>query len=66
MITKYITSVTTAFCPFNPRSGKTARNFLASLPPNARATMAIDIKMLPRSMAEKPATLALKFSTCPF
>ncbi|KAI5366328.1 Putative ribosomal protein L53 [Septoria linicola] len=61
MITKYITSVTTAFSPFNPKSGKTARNFLAMLPPNARSTMAIDVKLLPKAMAAKPATLELKF-----
>ncbi|CZT19281.1 probable mitochondrial ribosomal protein L44 [Ramularia collo-cygni] len=61
MITKYITGVTTTFSPFNPRSGKTVRNFLASLPPNARSTMAISIKMLPQTQAQDPATLALKF-----
>ncbi|EMF13711.1 mitochondrial ribosomal protein L44 [Sphaerulina musiva SO2202] len=61
MITKYITSVVTAFSPFNPKSGKTARNFLAALPSNARSTMTIDIQLLPKAMAAKPATLALKF-----
>ncbi|KAM3420114.1 hypothetical protein BST61_g3416 [Cercospora zeina] len=61
MITKYLTAVKTAFSPFNPRSGKTARNFLAQLPPNARSTMAIDVKLLPKAMANKPATLALSF-----
>jgi large subunit ribosomal protein L53 len=62
MISKYLTGVTTSFSPFNPRSGKTARNFLALLPPNARSTMAISIKMLPKALAAQPATLALKFS----
>jgi large subunit ribosomal protein L53 len=63
MITRFLTSVSTAFSPFNAKSGKTARNFLAMLPPNARNTMKIDIKQLPRTDAAKPATLALKFST---
>jgi len=63
MITRFLTSVSTAFSPFNPKSGKTARNFLALLPPNARTTMKIDIKQLPRADAAKPALLALKFST---
>ncbi|WPH01592.1 Hypothetical protein R9X50_00444000 [Acrodontium crateriforme] len=61
MLTKYITSVTTAFSPFNPRSGKTVRNFLAMLPPNARSTMAIDVKMHDKSAIEAPTTLAVKF-----
>ncbi|KAM0709377.1 hypothetical protein Q7P35_003415 [Cladosporium inversicolor] len=61
MLTKYLTSVTTAFSPFNPKSGKTARNFLAMLPPNARSTMAIDVKMLSQTQKSLPATLALKF-----
>lgn len=63
MITRFLTSVTTAFSPFNPKAGKTARNFLAMLPPNARSTMAINVKMLPRADAAKPAILALTFST---
>jgi large subunit ribosomal protein L53 len=62
MMTRFLTSVSTAFSPFNPKSGKTARNFLALLPPNARSTMKIDIKQLPRSDADKPAVLALTFS----
>lgn len=65
MLTKYITAVTTIFSPFNPRSGKTARNFLALLPPNARRDgMTISVKMLGQAGANTPATLALKFSTC--
>lgn len=63
MLTKYLTSVSAAFSPFNARSGKIARNFLALLPPNARSTMAIDIKMLGQEGAKMPARLALKFST---
>ena len=61
MLTKYITAVRTSFSPFNARSGKTARNFLALLPPNARSTMAIDVKMLRKSARAQPASLALKF-----
>lgn len=62
MLTKYLTSVATAFSPFNPKSGKTARNFLALLPPNARTTMAIDVKLLNQAQKDKPASLDLKFS----
>ncbi|KAL1311642.1 hypothetical protein AAFC00_001752 [Neodothiora populina] len=61
MITRFLTSVSTSFSPFNPKSGKTARNFLAMLPPNARSSMAINVKMLPRSEVAKPAVLALTF-----
>ncbi|KAM0712468.1 hypothetical protein Q7P37_011564 [Cladosporium fusiforme] len=61
MLTRYITSVSTAFSPFNPKSGKTARNFLAMLPPNARTSMSIDVKMLSQAQKLTPATLALKF-----
>jgi hypothetical protein len=62
MLTKYLTSVTTAFSPFNPKSGKPARNFLALLPPPAHKTMTIDVKMLSQAQKVLPATLALKFS----
>lgn len=62
MLTKYLTAVTTAFSPFNPRSGKTARNFLALLPPNARQTMTIDVQLLGQAQKNMPATMALKFS----
>jgi large subunit ribosomal protein L53 len=62
MLTKYLTSVTTAFSPFNPKSGKTARNFLALLPPTAHKTMTIDVKVLSQAQKIVPATLALKFS----
>ncbi|GAB7332054.1 hypothetical protein MBLNU13_g03947t1 [Cladosporium sp. NU13] len=61
MLTRYLTSVTTAFSPFNPKSGKTARNFLAMLPPNARTTMSIDVKILSQAQKSLPATMALKF-----
>lgn len=62
MITKYLTGVTTSFSPFNPRSGQTARKFLAMLPPNARSIMAIDVKMLGRGDASTPGVLKIKFS----
>jgi large subunit ribosomal protein L53 len=62
MLTKYITAVKTSFSPFNPRSGKTVRSFLALLPSNARSTMAIDVKMFGKAQAEAPATLAISFS----
>ena len=65
MLTKYITSVSAVFSPFNARSGKTARNFLALLPPNARSTMAIDVQMIGRNGSSQPASLALKFSMLP-
>ncbi|TKA82851.1 hypothetical protein B0A55_00963 [Friedmanniomyces simplex] len=61
MLTKYLTGVTTAFSPFNAHSGKIIRSFLALLPPNARSTMAIDVKMFGQSEAQKPAMLTLKF-----
>ncbi|PNS18015.1 hypothetical protein CAC42_3974 [Sphaceloma murrayae] len=62
MITRYLTSVKTIFSPFNAKSGKTARSFLALLPPNARsAGMKIDVKMLPQSGASQPGVLNLTF-----
>ncbi|TKX27274.1 hypothetical protein C1H76_0568 [Elsinoe australis] len=62
MITRYLTSVKTTFSAFNPRSGKTARSFLALLPPNARsAGMKIDVKMLPQSGAAQSGALTLTF-----
>jgi large subunit ribosomal protein L53 len=63
MLTKYITAVKTSFSPFNARTGKTVRNFLAMLPPNARSSMAIDVKMLSRAQAAQPASLSISFST---
>jgi large subunit ribosomal protein L53 len=62
MLTRYITAVRAKFSPFNGRSGKTARNFLALLPPNARTMMSIDVQMLGQNAVAEPATLALKFS----
>ncbi|MCJ1289701.1 39S ribosomal protein L44, mitochondrial [Xylographa vitiligo] len=59
MITKFITDVSTKFNPFSKRA-KTCRIFLAQLPPNARQTMKINTKLLPRSSKEA-STLSLKF-----
>jgi large subunit ribosomal protein L53 len=60
MITRFLTEVSTRFNPFSARA-KTARSFLALLPPNARSTMKVDIKMLPQHSKEK-TMLAVKFS----
>ena len=62
MITRFITSVRTAFNPFT-RSGKTARTFLALLPPDARHSMKIEAQTLPRTL-QTPASLGLSFSAC--
>ncbi|KAF2403849.1 mitochondrial ribosomal protein L44 [Trichodelitschia bisporula] len=59
MITRYLASVTTKFNPFTP-GAKTARVFLANLPPNARQNMQINTTVLPRASVE-PATLDIKF-----
>jgi len=57
MITKFLTSISATFSPFALPSGRTARHFLAQLPPNARSTMKISVKMLPREAATPaPAT----------
>lgn len=60
MITKFITDVSTKFNPFSPRA-KTCRSFLSHLPPNARQTMKINAKLLPRNSKEA-SFLNLKFS----
>jgi len=60
MITRFITDISTKFNPFNVPAGKTVRNFLALLPPNARSTMKINAQMLPRTTTG-PTTLLLKF-----
>lgn len=59
MITKFITDVSTKFNPFSKKA-KTCRIFLAHLPPNARQTMKINTKLLPRDSREG-SSLALKF-----
>ena len=60
MITKFITEVSTTFNPFLPRA-KTARLFLSFLPPNARQTMKVYTKLLPRASRD-PSFIQLKFS----
>jgi len=59
MITRFITEVSTVFNPFSPKA-KTARLFLSFLPPNARQTMKIDAKLLPRASRD-PSFVRLKF-----
>jgi hypothetical protein len=61
MITRFLTGVTTIFNPFSPRA-KTARIFLALFPPNARQTVKIDTKMLPRLSRER-SSIWVKFSS---
>ncbi|KAF1989560.1 hypothetical protein K402DRAFT_349464 [Aulographum hederae CBS 113979] len=60
LITKFLTNVTTTVNPFSRRGGKIARTFLAQLPPNARQTMKINVKILPRE-STVPNSLVLKF-----
>jgi large subunit ribosomal protein L53 len=60
MITRFITEVSTTFNPFLPRA-KVARLFLSFLPPNARQTMKVDTKLLPRASRD-PSFIQLKFS----
>lgn len=60
MITRFLTDVSTVFNPFSPKA-KTARIFLALFPANARQTVKIDTKMLPRSSRERSA-IWVKFS----
>lgn len=63
MLTKFITEVTTSFNPFK-RPGRTCRVFLAHLPANARSTMKITTKILPRD-SQDLSLLKLKFSRLP-
>ena len=64
MITKHLSEVTTKFNPFN-KHAKTCRIFLATLPANARQTMKINSKVLPRD-ANVKSELKIKFSRCHF
>ena len=53
---------------FSPRA-KSARTFLAQLPPNSRSWIKVKVNMLPRGLIAGDAartTLGLKFSTCSF
>ncbi|KAF2806075.1 uncharacterized protein BDZ99DRAFT_395369 [Mytilinidion resinicola] len=60
MITRFLSEVRTSFNPFSPLS-KTARTFLAQLPPDARSQgMVIKSTILPRTSTQKPE-LAVKF-----
>ncbi|CCU76803.1 unnamed protein product [Blumeria hordei] len=59
MITKFITEVKAVFNPFSPRA-KPARLFLTFLPSNARQTMKIETKILPRTSKES-CSLSLRF-----
>ncbi|KAH8815122.1 mitochondrial ribosomal protein L44 [Xylogone sp. PMI_703] len=52
MITRFMTEVSTVFNPFSPKA-KTARLFLSFLPANARSTMKIETKLLPRASKER-------------
>ena len=61
MITRFLTDVRAKFNPFSPR-GKTARLFLALLPPNARSSMKIETQILSRHSKE-PSVLFIKLST---
>jgi len=61
MITRFLTDVRAKFNPFSSRS-KTARLFLAILPPNARSSMKIETQILSRHSKE-PAVLFIKLST---
>ena len=64
MITRFLTDVRVKFNPFSPKA-KAARLFLTLIPPNARQDgMTIATTMLPRASKE-PASLEVKFSTCP-
>lgn len=59
MITRFLTEVSTVFNPFSPKA-KTARLFLSFLPPNARQSMKIDTRLLPRTSRDK-SFVAVKF-----
>jgi len=59
MIPRFLSDVTIKFNPFS-KQAKTARIFLAILPPNARQLMKISVTQLPKSSTEKPV-LDLKF-----
>ncbi|KAK6360764.1 39S ribosomal protein L44, mitochondrial [Orbilia blumenaviensis] len=53
MITKFLTNVAVSFNPFSKLS-KSTRIFLSLLPPDARSTMKIQTKLLPRASEESP------------
>ncbi|EPS37458.1 hypothetical protein H072_8848 [Dactylellina haptotyla CBS 200.50] len=53
MITKFLTNVIVSFNPFS-KASKSARIFLSLLPPDARSTMKIQTKLLPRASEDTP------------
>ncbi|KAG9235743.1 mitochondrial ribosomal protein L44 [Amylocarpus encephaloides] len=59
MITTFLTEVRTSFNPFRT-TGNAARIFLSFLPPNARQTMKVTTKLLPR-VSKDPSIVELKF-----
>jgi large subunit ribosomal protein L53 len=60
MLTRFITEVSTVFNPFSPKA-KTARLFLSFLPPDARQSIKVTTKLLPR-VSRDPSILQVKFS----
>ena len=58
-LTRFLTSITTTFSPFQPTS-RTARLFLSYLPPSAHSSVAVKTTLLPRTSTQ-PATLSLTF-----
>ncbi|KAK3329009.1 39S ribosomal protein L53/MRP-L53-domain-containing protein [Apodospora peruviana] len=60
MITRFITEVNTKFNPFSAKS-RSARLFLAFLPPTARSSgMVINTQLLPKTSTD-PSSLYIKF-----
>ncbi|KAF3923422.1 hypothetical protein ABW21_db0206555 [Orbilia brochopaga] len=53
MLTKFLTNVAVTFNPFSKLS-KSTRIFLSLLPPDARQTIKIQTKVLPRTSEETP------------
>jgi large subunit ribosomal protein L53 len=60
MHSRFITEVSAVFNPFSPKA-KTARLFLSFLPPDARQTMKVNTKLLPRASRD-PSLVQVKFS----
>ncbi|KAJ6260391.1 54S ribosomal protein L44 [Drechslerella dactyloides] len=53
MLTKFLTNVAVSFNPFSKLS-KSTRLFLSLLPPDARQTIKIQTKVLPRTSEDAP------------
>jgi len=62
MLTRYITEVTTRFNPFSA-GAKSARLFLAGLPPRARQSGVVVTTQLLARTSKEPSSLRVKFST---